>query len=78
MSSNSAKSDGSIQGELGAQLDLVGSGADWDQIKQTLRGKGGLQLVEGTLKDVNLADSSLQAVKDAVLGNDHEIAIATF
>ena len=61
-SSNSAKSDGSIQGELGAQLDLVGSGADWDQIKQTLRGKGGLQLVEGTLKDVNLADSSLQAV----------------
>lgn len=61
-SNDSGGSDQSIQGELGAQLGLIGSGTEWDQIKQTLRGKGGIQLVEGTLKDVNLADSSLRAV----------------
>jgi uncharacterized protein involved in outer membrane biogenesis len=62
VASRSPAMSGSIEGELGGNLDLVGAGAEWDQIKQNLRGKGGVQLVDGVLKDVNLADTALEGI----------------
>jgi hypothetical protein len=55
-------SPGSIEGQLGGNLDLAGVGAEWDQIKPSLRGQGSVQLVDGVLKDVNLADSALKGI----------------
>ncbi len=51
-----------FRGELGGDLALAGSGTEWEGIKPTLRGKGSVQLVEGTLKDVNLVETALQGV----------------
>jgi uncharacterized protein involved in outer membrane biogenesis len=62
VASRAPRSAGSIEGELGGQLGLTGAGAGWEQIKQSLRGKGGIQLVDGVLRDVNLADSTLKGV----------------
>ncbi len=51
-----------LTGELGGDLALSGSGAGWESIKQSLKGQGGIQLVDGVLKDVNLADTALKGV----------------
>jgi hypothetical protein len=59
---SSPDSSQTIEGALGGNLDLVGAGAEWDQIKRNLRGKGGVQLVDGVLKDVNLAESALKGI----------------
>jgi uncharacterized protein involved in outer membrane biogenesis len=61
-SAESGKSSRTIEGELDGTLDLTGAGAEWDQIKRNLRGKGGVQLVDGVLKDVNLAESALKGI----------------
>lgn len=51
-----------LTGELGGDLALTGAGAGWESIKKTLKGQGGIQLVDGVLKDVNLADAALQGI----------------
>jgi hypothetical protein len=60
--SRSPARSASIEGEVGGHLGLVGAGARWDQIKQNLVGQGGVQLVDGVLKDVNLADTALKGI----------------
>lgn len=62
VASGSPASSRSLEGELGANLDLAGAGAEWDQVKKNLRGRGSVQLVDGVLKDVNLADMALQGI----------------
>ena len=51
-----------LTGELGGDLALAGAGAGWESIKKSLTGQGGIQLVDGVLKDVNLADAALQGI----------------
>jgi hypothetical protein len=51
-----------LTGELGGDLDLAGAGADWESIKKSLKGRGSIRLVDGVLKDVNLADSALKGI----------------
>ena len=51
-----------LTGELGGALALAGAGAGWESIKKSLTGQGGIQLVDGVLKDVNLADAALQGI----------------
>jgi uncharacterized protein involved in outer membrane biogenesis len=62
VASRSPASSRFVEGQLGANLDLAGEGAQWEQIKQSLRGKGSVQLVDGVLKDVNLAESALKGI----------------
>jgi uncharacterized protein involved in outer membrane biogenesis len=51
-----------LTGQLGGDLSLAGAGAGWESIKQSLKGQGGIQLVDGVLKDVNLADAALKGI----------------
>jgi hypothetical protein len=51
-----------IAGKLFADIDLNGSGKAWEAIQQTLRGQGRVDVRDGVLKDVNLAESVLSGV----------------
>jgi uncharacterized protein involved in outer membrane biogenesis len=51
-----------LTGELAGDLALVGAGASWESIKKSLKGQGGIQLVDGVLEDVNLADAALKGI----------------
>jgi uncharacterized protein involved in outer membrane biogenesis len=62
VASRSPASQRYLEGDLSGTLDLTGAGAEWDQIKRNLRGKGSVQLVDGVLKDVNIAESALKGV----------------
>lgn len=62
VTSQSPKSAGQMRGELGGTLSLAGAGSGWEQIKPNLTGRGNLLLVDGVLKDVNLADAALEGI----------------
>lgn len=62
VASRSPESEGSMQGELGGALALAGAGSSWEQIRPGLTGRGNVLLVDGVLKDVNLADTALQGI----------------
>jgi len=51
-----------LTGELDGDLALAGAGAGWESIKKSLTGQGSIQLVDGVLKDVNLADAALKGI----------------
>jgi len=51
-----------LTGELSGDLALSGAGAGWESIKKRLKGRGSIQLVDGVLKDVNLADTALKGI----------------
>lgn len=55
-------SDDDLTGELGGDLTLAGAGTSWESIKPGLKGRGGIQLVDGVLKEVNLADAALKGI----------------
>jgi AsmA-like C-terminal region len=48
-----------IRGLVNADLDLTGTGKDWNTIQNALKGKGKAEVVNGALVDINLADSVL-------------------
>ena len=58
----SPKAKGSMQGELGGTLALAGAGTSWDQIRPNLTGRGNVVLVDGVLRDVNLAETALRGI----------------
>ncbi len=51
-----------IEGRLDADLALDGSGSGWEAIRKTLRGDGRMNVKDGVLKDVNIADQVLAGV----------------
>lgn len=51
-----------IEGRLDANLALSGSGSGWETIRKTLRGDGRMDVKDGVLKDVNIADQVLASV----------------
>jgi hypothetical protein len=50
---------GLLEGEIQSALKLSGTGADWSALKKTLRGSGELDLIDGVLRDINLAETAL-------------------
>ncbi len=51
-----------IEGRLDADLALSGSGKGWETIQKTLDGNGRVDVKDGVLRDVNLADEVLASV----------------
>ena len=51
-----------MTGRLHGNLDVVGSGAEWRVIRDTLVGNGALEVEDGELKGVNIADSILSSL----------------
>ena len=62
LSVRSPKAAESIQGQLDGNLALAGAGSGWEQLERTLSGNGSVQVADGILKDVNLADAALKGV----------------
>lgn len=51
-----------IQGKVNMNLDLAGCGASWDTIKPSLQGNGALEIADGMLLNVNIADKVLNGL----------------
>ncbi|MGH7819743.1 MAG: AsmA-like C-terminal region-containing protein, partial [Candidatus Binatia bacterium] len=51
-----------IEGLLHADLELDGSGKEWERIRQNLRGQGRVDVKDGVLKDVNVAEQVLTGI----------------
>lgn len=51
-----------IDGELSTDLSLRGSGSSWEQIKPVVAGLGNARVKGGVLRDVNIADLTLQSL----------------
>jgi uncharacterized protein involved in outer membrane biogenesis len=62
-----------IEGRLDADLSLTGAGQGWETIRRTLAGHGRVDVQDGVLKDVNLADQVLTSVT-GVPGLSHVIS----
>jgi AsmA-like C-terminal region len=62
LASQSPGSEKRIEGRLDADLELTGAGQQWDAIKRQLRGNGRIDVKDGVIKDVNIADQVLQSV----------------
>ncbi|MBI2962485.1 MAG: AsmA family protein [Deltaproteobacteria bacterium] len=62
LASQSPGSEKKIEGQLDADLSLGGAGKGWEAIRRQLRGNGRLDVRDGVLKDVNIADQVLQSV----------------
>jgi uncharacterized protein involved in outer membrane biogenesis len=62
-----------IEGRLDADLSLTGAGQGWETIRRTLAGHGRVDVKDGVLKDVNLADQVLTSVT-GVPGLSHVIS----
>jgi len=48
-----------VKGKLNSELSLSGSGKTWPQIKPSLQGQGALEVIDGAMLDVNIAQSVL-------------------
>ncbi len=55
-----------IRGLIDMDLDVTGSGSDWDVIQKTLKGQGKAEVVNGALIDVNLAESVMSNVPSGI------------
>ncbi len=62
LASQSPGSEKKIEGRLDADLSLSGAGKGWATIKRQLRGDGRLDVRDGVIKDVNIAEQVLQNV----------------
>ena len=62
LASQSPGSEKRIEGRLDADLALAGAGKQWETIKRQLRGNGRIDIKDGTIKDVNIADQVLASV----------------
>jgi uncharacterized protein involved in outer membrane biogenesis len=62
LANQSPGSEKRIEGRLDADLDLTGSGKQWETVRRALRGNGRLDVKDGVIKDVNIADQVLQSV----------------
>ena len=51
-----------VRGKANFNLDLAGSGEDWEAMKPTLQGQGKFQVNQGALVDLNIADEVLSNI----------------
>jgi uncharacterized protein involved in outer membrane biogenesis len=54
-----------LEGKLDLAIDAEGSGDDWSSIRNALSGTGRIDLQEGMLRNVNLAESTLTGITGA-------------
>jgi autotransporter translocation and assembly factor TamB len=52
----------SLKGRLAGKLNLEGAGEQWDMIRPTLDGDGRIEVRDGVLEDVNIAESVLSGL----------------
>ena len=62
LASQSPGSEKRIEGRLDADLALAGAGKQWETIKRQMRGNGRIEVKDGMIKDVNIADQVLASV----------------
>jgi uncharacterized protein involved in outer membrane biogenesis len=62
LASQSPGSEQRIEGRVDADLVLDGAGKTWEVVKKQLRGSGRIDVRDGMIKDVNIADQVLQSV----------------
>ncbi len=62
LADRSPGSEKRIEGRLDADVQLAGSGKNWDAMRNQIRGDGKIDVRDGTIKDVNIADQVLQGV----------------
>lgn len=53
---------GMLEGTAAANLSVRGKGSEWEKIREVMTGTGNLILENGTLKDVNIADSVMKGI----------------
>ncbi|MBI2230267.1 MAG: AsmA family protein [Deltaproteobacteria bacterium] len=58
----SPKAERDIRGKLNGEMKISGSGQKWDELKQSLRGQGEAEVVQGALLNFNLADGAMSGI----------------
>ena len=58
----SPKAEKDIRGRLNGEMKISGSGKKWDELKQSLRGQGEAEVVQGALLNFNLADGAMSGI----------------
>jgi len=58
----SPKAERDIRGKLNGEVRISGSGQKWEELKQSLRGQGEAEVVQGALLNFNLADGAMSGI----------------
>jgi hypothetical protein len=58
----SPKAERDIRGKLNGEIKVSGSGQKWAELKQSLRGQGEAEVVQGALLNFNLADGAMSGI----------------
>ncbi len=58
----SPKAERDIRGKLNGEMKISGSGQKWEELKQSLRGQGEAEVVQGALLNFNLADGAMSGI----------------
>jgi len=58
----SPKAEKDIRGRLNGEMKISGSGQKWDELKQSLRGQGEAEIIQGALLNFNLADGAMSGI----------------
>lgn len=51
-----------IEGDVNGTLRVTGAGSSWEEMRPTLHGQGQIEVIEGVLRDLNIAEQVLSAV----------------
>jgi uncharacterized protein involved in outer membrane biogenesis len=58
----SPKAERDIRGKLNGEMKISGSGQKWEELKQSLRGQGEAEVMQGALLNFNLADGAMSGI----------------
>ncbi len=58
----SPKAERDIRGKLNGEMKISGSGQKWEELKQSMRGQGEAEVVQGALLNFNLADGAMSGI----------------
>ena len=58
----SPKAERDIRGKLNGEMKISGRGQKWDELKQSLRGQGEAEVIQGALLNFNLADGAMSGI----------------
>jgi len=58
----SPKAERDIRGKLNGEMKISGSGQKWDELKQSLRGQGEAEVIQGALLNFNLTDGAMSGM----------------
>ena len=58
----SPKAERDIRGKLNGEMKISGSGQKWEELKQSLRGQGEAEVVQGALLNFNLVDGAMSGI----------------